>query len=55
MALSSQLAVPNSQRPAGAGQVVEVGQGDGELGPIAPGHGVGIPPDDERQQEGALD
>ena len=52
------IAIGHAQHPkarGGAGQALEVGQGDGELGPIAPGHGVGISPDDERQREGAVD
>ena len=55
MALSSQLAMLNTQRPAGERGVVEIGQGNGELGPIAAGHMMGISPDDERQREGAVD
>ena len=55
MALSSQLAMLNTGRPAGVRPAVEVGEGDGELGPIAPSHGAGIPADDERQWEGAVD
>ena len=56
--LSSQLGVHNTQRPAGAGggkrsrlakEMVH------QLGPIVPGHRVGIPPDDECQREGAID
>ena len=52
------IAIGHAKHPkarGGAGQAVKTGQGAGELGPIAPGHGVGIPPDDECQWEGAID
>ena len=52
------LTIGHAQHPKpcwGAGQAVESGQGDGAMGPIAPGHKVGIPLANERQREEAID